>query len=342
MIRQTPAALGYRMPAEWEPHEATWLAWPHNHDDWPGKFAPIAWVYCEIVRRVAPFEKVRIVIKGEAAEHLARRQLKKANANLDAVEFFRHPTDRSWIRDFGPIFVTNPAGDIAMTDWRFNGWAKYPNWHKDNDIPTQLARRLKMRRFAADLTLEGGSIDVNGRGTLLTTEECLLSPVQARNPKMRRPEIECALSDYLGAREVLWLNRGIAGDDTHGHIDDLARFADSDTIVTVSQSDKSDVDFEPLRENLDRLKKTRFRVVPLPMPEPVIFEGRRLPASYANFYLANHTVLVPTFNDPNDRIALKTLAKVFPDRQVCGIHSGDLVWGLGTLHCATQQQPSGD
>ena len=335
----TPRALGFRMPAEWEPHETTWIAWPHNRDDWPGRFAPIPWVYGEIVRRLAQVERVRILVENQDLASSARRILKKVGADLDAVEFFLCATNRSWTRDYGPIFIRNPQGEVAITNWNFNGWAKYDNWKRDNAVTQQLAHRLRMRVWTPGLVLEGGSIDVNGRGSLLTTKECLLSPVQARNPKLGRPEIERALADYLGARKVIWLRNGIAGDDTHGHIDDLARFVNRDTVVVASEQDKSDPNYEPLRENLALLRAQPLHVVKLPMPRPVIFDGQRLPASYANFYIANRLVLVPTFNDPNDRVALATLGRVFPDREVVGIHSTELVWGLGTLHCMTQQQP---
>jgi len=337
---ETPRALGFRMPAEWEPHEATWIAWPHNRDDWPGRFAPIPWIYAEIVRKLTQVERVRILIDGRSAEDAARRILRKAGANLDAVEFFHTPTDRGWTRDYCPLFVRSRAGEVALTNWRFNAWAKYDDWRQDAAVPAKLAEALKLRAWEPGLVLEGGSIDVNGRGLLLTTEECLLSPVQARNPELSRREIERALGDYLGARKVMWLRNGIAGDDTHGHVDDLARFANADTVVIASELDRADPNYEPLRENLAILRKVPLRVVKLPMPAPLIFSGRRLPASYANFYIANGLVLVPTFNDPNDRVALNTLARVFPDRQVTGINAVELVWGLGTLHCMTQQQPA--
>jgi agmatine deiminase len=339
-MRATPRALGFRMPAEWEPHEATWIAWPHNRDDWPGRFAPIPWVYAEIVRKLARVERVRILIQGRAAEEAARGVLRKSGANLDAVEFFHALTDRGWTRDYGPLFVRNRAGEVALTNWRFNAWAKYDDWRNDAAIPGLLTRALKLRAWEPGLVLEGGSIDVNGKGVLLTTEECLLSPVQARNPELNRRQIERALCDYLAARRIIWLRNGIAGDDTHGHVDDLARFVNADTVVIASEPDRTDANYEPLRENLALLRKQPLRVVKLPMPAPLVFKGRRLPASYANFYIANGVVLVPTFNDPNDRVALNTLARLFPGRVVTGINAVELVWGLGTLHCMTQQQPA--
>ncbi len=337
---------GWRLPAEWEPHESTWLAWPHERTDWPGKFAPIPWVYGELVRLVARRELVRILVADRGAEAAARRVLSKSHADLSRVGFFRCPTDRSWIRDFGPLFVTDRLGRIAATNWRFNGWARYDNWRRDDAVADRLARHLGFRQWKPGLVLEGGSIDVNGRGTLLTTAECLLSPVQARNPGLDRAAIERVFAEHFGIRNVLWLNRGIAGDDTHGHVDDIARFVNPTTVVAAVETDRSEVNYEPLRENLRLLRRMKdqdgrgLRVVKLPMPRPVYFDNQRLPASYVNFYIANGLVLVPTFNDPNDRIALATLARLFPGRDVAGIHSTDLVLGLGTLHCMTREQPA--
>ncbi len=329
------------MPAEWEPHEATWLAWPHEKSDWPGKFAPIPWLYGEIVRHLSRVERVRILVQDRDAEEAARRILKKCHAELAAVEFFHHPTDRSWTRDYCPIFVKSPSGETAISHWRFNGWAKYENCRNDARVPGFIARKLKLPCFETGLVLEGGSIDVNGAGKLLTTEECLLSDVQARNPALGRADLERALCQYLGVKEVLWLNRGIAGDDTHGHIDDLARFTSAHSVMTMVELDKSDINHEPLQENLDRLlARQDLRVTPLRMPEPVYFAGQRLPASYANFYIANNLVLVPTFGDKNDAPALCALEALFRDRAVVGIPCRDLVLGLGTLHCMTQQQPA--
>ncbi|MEO7142273.1 MAG: agmatine deiminase family protein [Bryobacteraceae bacterium] len=329
------------MPAEWEPHAATWLAWPHEKTDWPGKFAPIAWVYGEIVRHLSRTERVRILVPDRDTEERARRVLAKSGADAAAVEFIHHRTNRSWTRDYGPLFVKNRTGEVAVTNWRFNGWAKYGNWREDDAASDVLAKQLKLRQWKPGVVLEGGSIDVNGRGLLLTTEECLLSNVQARNPELERPELERMLRDYLGVREVIWLKNGIAGDDTHGHVDDVARFVSPGTVVIAAESRPGEANYAPLRENLAILRARRdLRVVKLPMPEPVYFDGQRLPASYANFYIANRLVLMPTFNDAHDRVALNTLARVFPDREVVGIHSVDLVLGLGTLHCMTQQQPA--
>jgi agmatine deiminase len=333
-------AAGYRMPAEWEPHEATWLAWPHEKSDWPGKFAPIPWLYGEIVRQLVRVERVRILVQDRDAEESARKILKKCHAELAAVEFFHHPTNRSWTRDYCPLFVKNKAGEIAAAHWKFNGWAKYDNCRDDARTPAFVARKLKIERFETGLVLEGGSIDVNGAGKLLTTEECLLSDIQERNPGFGRREYERAFHAHLGVDEVIWLNRGIAGDDTHGHVDDLARFTAADSVITVVEPDKSDVNHEPLQENLERLHSRKdVRVTPLRLPEPVYFAGQRLPASYANFYVANKLVLAPVFGDKNDAAALCALEVLFPGRAVVGIPCRDLVLGLGTLHCMTQQQP---
>ena len=339
------------MPAEWERHEATWLAWPHEITDWPGKFAPIPWVYGEIVRHLSRVEKVRILVPGADVEQKARRVLNKSGAQMEAVEFWTVPTDRSWTRDYCPIFVRNPRGERAILDFRFNGWAKYPNSERDNSVTLTITPELGLRSWtplwrSERVVLEGGSIDVNGAGTILTTEECLLSPIQARNPGMSCGDIEKVFSAFLGAAHTLWLHHGIAGDDTHGHIDDLARFTDPHTVVIAAEADPADINYEPLRENLALLREMKdqdgrpLRVETLPMPEPVFFDGQRLPASYANFYIANRLVLVPTFNDPNDRLAFNKLAELFPDRKIVGIASTDLVLGLGTLHCMTQQQPA--
>jgi agmatine deiminase len=328
------------MPAEWEPHEATWLAWPHERSDWPGKFAPIPWLYGEIVRHLARVERVRIIVENADIEQGVRKILKKSHADLAAVEFFHYPTNRSWTRDYCPLFVKNARGEVALTHWRFNGWAKYPNFEQDAAVPGEIALKLNLRRFETGMVLEGGSIDVNGAGKLLTTEECLLSDIQARNPGLPRAGIERAFADYLGIEETIWLGRGIAGDDTHGHVDDIARFTSRATVVIAIEPDRADPNHQPLQENLARLRaRGDLRVATLPMPEPVYFNQQRLPASYANFYIANGIVLAPTFSDPKDRVALNTLARLFPDRQIVGIPCRDLVLGLGTLHCMTQQQP---
>ena len=350
----TPAALGFRTPAEWEPHRATWLGWPHNASDWPGKFAPIPWVYGEIVRALAPGEIARILVNSAAHERQARRVLERVGVDLGRVEFFRFPTNRGWTRDFGPLFVrrAEPRRDVAIVRFQFNAWAKYRDWQKDARIPERAAAMLRMRLFRAragarDVVLEGGSIDVNGRGTLLTTEECLLDPtVQVRNPGLGRGAIETVLRDQLGVTNVLWLGKGIGGDDTHGHVDDLCRFVNPRTVVLCRETDSRDANYRALEENRERLQGMRLEdgsnieVVDLPMPAPLTFDGQRLPASYANFYIANGAVLVPTFNHPKDRVALGVLAELIKDRPVVGIHAVDLVWGLGTIHCLTQQEPA--
>jgi agmatine deiminase len=339
------------MPAEWEHHEATWIGWPHNATDWPGKFATIPWTYGEIVRKIAPGEKVRILVESKPHEASARNILKKAGVDPARTEFFRFPTDRGWTRDFGPIAVRRDAAETAIVDFRFIGWAKYPDWKKDVKIHSRAALALGLRLFrpainGKQFVLEGGAIDVNGRGSLLTTEECLLDQnVQVRNPGSTRDQVESALGDALGVTNVLWLGRGIAGDDTHGHVDDIARFVNPRTIVACDEQDPSDPNYAPLNENRERLSGMHLEdgskpeVVPIPMPSPLHFNGLRVPASYANFYIANACVIVPTFNDPRDRTALGILSELFADRPVVGIHAVDLVWGFGTLHCLTQQQP---
>jgi agmatine deiminase len=359
------------MPAEWDPHEATWIAWPHNRTDWPGKFEAIPWVYAEIVRHLSRSERVSILVDDEAAEAKAREVLVSAAVLPEkAVEpgepagdvaFIRIPTNRVWTRDYGPIFVKRKSTrrddfpNVAATAWRFNAWAKYNDWKLDAPVSAELAERLSMPRWRPmvhvngkpqRVVLEGGSIEVNGRGTLITTEECLLSDVQQRNPGLSRADLEQLFADYLGVKKVIWLERGIVGDDTHGHVDDITRFVAPGKVLTAYEDDRSDPNHQPLRENFRKLTKSSdqsgnlLMVTKLPMPAPVVFKGQRLPASYANFYIGNNVVLVPVFNDPNDRTALNILAGVFPRRQVVGIYCGDFIWGLGALHCMTQQQPA--
>lgn len=346
-----PASQGYRMPAEWALHEATWLAWPHERTDWPGKFAPIPWIYGDIVRHLSRVEKVRILVRDEKLRREAERCCQKSGAVMSQVEFFETPTDRSWTRDFCPIFVARNAGDTAILNFRFNGWAKYPNWQSDDAIPAYVAKKLRKKQWQPKLgkhrvVLEGGSIDVNGAGLLLTTEECLLSKVQERNPGLAREDYETVFREYLGVEKVLWLRNGIAGDDTHGHVDDLARFVDESTVVVASEANREDPNHDVLLENYRLLRRMTdadgkpLNVVKLPMPAPVEFDGQRLPASYANFYIANGIVLVPVFNDPADRVACNTLARLMPKHSIIPIYCRDLVLGLGTLHCMTQQQPS--
>jgi len=355
-----PAAQGYRMPAEWEPHESTWLAWPHFRGDWPGKFEPIPWVYAEIVRTLARHERVEVIVNDASWEQRARMVLEKADALSDNVSFHRWRTNRVWTRDSGCIFLTPPAeqtdaGPLAL-HFQFNAWAKYPNYNFDEKVGERMAKaagaRVVQPIFADPLgekhrvVLEGGSIDVNGCGTLLTTEECLLSDTQQRNPLMDRAAYEQLFADYFGVRSVIWLDSGIAGDDTHGHVDDITRFVAPNTVVTMIEPNEQSENHMALHANLGRLKNAhtsdgeRLEVVEIPMPRPVVVEGRQLPASYANFYIANGAVLVPVFNDPNDRIALNSLAELFPTREIVPIYSGDLIWGFGALHCMTQQQPA--
>jgi agmatine deiminase len=353
-MKNTPAAKGFAMPAEWDKHEATWVGWPHNKTDWPGKIAPIHWVYGEIARKIAQGEIARIIVNNEAHEAQARRVLDKVGADFSRIEFFRFPTNRGWTRDFGPMFVKRQArrSEVAIVDFQFNAWAKYKDFEKDDRVPEFAAEALGLKIFAVEyknrrVVLEGGAIDVNGRGTLLSTEECLLDKqTQARNPDLGKAEIEEAMRRFLGVRHIVWLGKGIAGDDTHGHVDDICRFVNHNTVVLCREKNSADYNHAVLEENFERLKDARLedgaklKVVDLPMPAPLYFEGRRLPASYANFYITNAAVLVPTFNDENDRKALGILAELFKDRPVVGIHAVDLVWGLGTLHCLTQQQPA--
>jgi agmatine deiminase len=349
-----PTTQGYRMPAEWEPHESTWLAWPHFRGDWPGKFEPIPWVYAEIVRNLARHERVDLIVNDSSSEKRARAVLEKADALSENVRFHHWRTDRVWTRDSGCIFLTPPAdksnSDLLALHFQFNAWAKYPNYKFDEKNGERMGQATGARvvhPFSKThrVVLEGGSIDVNGSGTLLTTEECLLSTTQQRNPSMDRAAYEQMFADYFGVRSVIWLDSGTAGDDTHGHVDDITRFVAPNTVVTMIEQNEQSENYAPLRANLGRLKNARtadgkkLEIVEMPMPRPVVFEGRQLPASYANFYIANGVVLVPVFNDPHDCIALNTLAELFPTREIVPIYSGDLIWGFGALHCMTQQQP---
>jgi agmatine deiminase len=346
---KTPEEAGWRMPAEWEKHEGTWLGWPHELTDWPGKFSPIPWAFAEMVRLLSQVESVFLLVENGNAEKRARGTLKKAGVKLQSVEFFRVPTDRGWMRDSGPICVKNAAGNVAYNSFVFNGWAKYDNHKKDAALVKKVNARRGRPLFLPEhkgrrVVLEGGSIDVNGKGTLLTTEECLQSKIQERNLGFTKEDYAEVFRKYLGVTNVLWLGNGIAGDDTHGHVDDLTRFVSETTLVTIVETDRDDANYKPLAENLERLREMKdqdgrpLQIEILPMPKPVYFDGQRLPASYANFYIANGLVIVPTFNDANDRAALDTIAKLFPGREVVGIHCRDLVLGLGTLHCMTQQE----
>jgi len=361
-IAATPADLGYSMPAEWEPHAATWLGWPHNESDWPDKLDTIRWVYGEMVRKISPGEIVRILVRHGAERKLAASYLKRAGCDLRRVEFIIHPTNRGWTRDSGPICVKRKA-ETAIVHFHFNAWAKYKNWQLDTKVPETAAKLLGKKLFHAErpgspsirnsqfairnFIIEGGGIEVNGRGTLLTTEECYLHPkTQVRNPGMTRAQYDETFGKYLGAKNVLWLLNGPVGDDTHGHIDDICRFVNPKTLVLIRETNPRDINYKPLAENWERVREFRLEdgskpeVIPLPMPAPIFYKNWRLPASYANFYISNAAVIVPTFNDPNDRVALGTLGELFRDRPVVGIHAVDLVLGFGSLHCLTQQQPA--
>jgi agmatine deiminase len=338
------------MPAEWTPHSATWIAWPHHEPDWPGKLEAIPWVYAEIVRVLHRHERVEILCHNETVRESARTKLEAHGCDPDGYRLHVTPTDRVWLRDSAPTFVHNEHGQVELVNWAFNAWAKYDNFQNDRLVGAAVERITGLRRHTPrrpegqPVILEGGAIETNGTGLLMVTEECLLSPVQERNPGLDRVEYEAVFRDWLGIDRTIWLGEGCVGDDTHGHIDDIARFVSADTIVLAVELDPADD--ENHRRSMDNLRRLQeggappLRIVQLPFPRPVVLAGQRLPASYANFYIANDVVIVPTFNDPMDRVALNILADCFPDREVCGIHSVDLVWGLGTLHCLTQQEPA--
>jgi agmatine deiminase len=341
------------MPAEWEPHRATWISWPHHEPDWPGKLGPIPWVYAEITRALAQHEPVEILCHSEHVLADARIALAAHGVEAGGVRLHAVPTDRAWLRDSAPIGVHDADGDVVLLSWAFNGWAKYDNWRLDAQIARPIAavagRRVEEPRrddTGNRIVLEGGGLDVNGQGLLLVTEEWLLTDTQVRNPGLTREDYEAIFRKWLGVRKTLWLGEGCVGDDTHGHVDDIARFVTADTIVLAVEADPRDENHQRSMDNLRRLELASgtpgvgpLRIVAIPFPRPVTMNGERLPASYANFYIANGVVLVPTFNDVNDRIALETLARAMPAHEVIGIHAVDLVWGLGTLHCLTQQEP---
>ena len=350
--RGTPAELGYRMPAEWEPHAATWLAWPHKKSDWPGKSSVVGWVFVEMARWLSLGERVHILVRNESDHFKARHALERGGARERNIDLLRIDTDRSWTRDTLPTFVVKGKGprELGSVKWRFDGWGRYSDHKKDDAAGERVARlspgRTWKPKFSGKrVVLEGGAIDVDGEGTLLATEQCLLSGQFARNAELGKDAIESVFADYLGVRRVLWLPEGIAGDDTTGHVDDFVRFVAPGRVVLCREPKRRDPNHRVLSRAHERLNGERdargrkLEIVELPMPEPLYFDGQRLPASYANFYVANGLVLVPTFNDPNDRIALGILAELFPRREVVGIHSSDLVLGLGTLHCSTQQEP---
>ena len=341
----------YKLPAEWEEHEATWIGWPHNKTDWPGKFSAIQWVYAEIVKYISRGEKVRILVYSKEDERTAAYILNSGMAYLSNIEFYVKKTNRGWLRDSAPAFVKTDK-DLIAVDFKFNAWAKYDDYKLDDEIPAFISKKFKMKKNIAEhkskkVVLEGGGIDINGKGSLITTEECLMDDkLQVRNPGFTKSDYEEIFNKYLGITNVIWLGKGITGDDTHGHVDDLCRFVNEDTVVVVQENNSNDENFKVLKGNRERLECVnlengfKLRMVELPMPSPVIFKGQRLPASYANFYISNYSVLVPTFNDPKDRIALGILSEIFPEREVIGIHSVDLVWGLGTIHCLTHEQPA--
>lgn len=340
-----PRALGYRMPAEWEPHRATWLCWPHSPETWPGQLERVKGIWAEMAREISRREELSLLVNDEREEAEVKKRLMDVGAAMENVSFYKIPTVDVWIRDYGPTFVTKEGdGPLAFIDWIFNAWGgKYPSYLRDDGVAREIAGLLNVPVFEAGIVLEGGSIEVNGRGSCLATEQCLLNP--NRNPHLGRGEIEGVLKHYLGVDHILWLGEGIAGDDTDGHIDDIARFLDPTTVVCVIEDDPRDENYRPLQENYERLQGAtdqdgrKLNVVKLPMPGPVFFEGVRLPASYANFYIANGLVLVPTYDHPNDRRALGLLQELFPDRKVVGLPCTPVVIGLGAVHCVTQQEP---
>ncbi|PJJ76392.1 agmatine deiminase [Thermoflavifilum aggregans] len=342
-----PAALGYYFPAEWHPHRATWLNWPHNEDSWPGKIQSIYPEFIRFIKELTKGEKVCLNVNDEVMENMVRRSLEREQTDMEQIEFYRHPTNDAWCRDCGPAFLINPAAaqPKVIVDWRFNAWGgKYTPYELDDQLPEKIAQALGLPVYHPGIVMEGGSVDFNGEGTVLTTRACLLNP--NRNPHLSQQEIEAYLQAYYGVKQVLWLEDGIAGDDTDGHIDDIVRFVNPHTVVAVVEPNPEDENYEPLQQNLKLLKSMRLLdgkpidIVELPMPKPVYYEGRRLPASYANFYIGNKVVIVPTFRDPeHDEQALQILSQCFPDREVVGIDSVDIIWGLGSFHCLSQQEP---
>jgi agmatine deiminase len=343
----------YRMPAEWAPHRATWISWPHHEPDWPGKLGPIPWVYAEIARVLAAHEGVEILCHSEEVREAAHAALTAHRVDAARIRLHIVPTDRVWLRDSAPTAVHDASGRVVLVNWGFNAWAKYDNWQRDAAVGPSIAKitglpleQPQRPDASGRVVLEGGGIEVNGAGLLLVTEEWLLSEVQDRNPGLTRDDYERIFAEWLGIRRTIWLGEGCVGDDTHGHVDDIARFVDAETVVIAVERDPADENHERSIDNLRRLELAsgsggvgRLRIVTLPFPRPVVMNGERLPASYANFYIANGVVLAPTFNDANDRVALNALAELMPSHRVIGIHAVDLVWGLGTLHCLTQQEP---
>jgi len=344
MMASTPREQGFRFPAEWYPHRATWLSWPHNENSWPGKIKTIYQPYCEFIKAVATGEQVCINVVNDKMEKQARTYLTEVGADLSNIAFYHHPTNDAWCRDHGPAFVIK-EGEKAVINWGYNAWGeKYPPYDLDNQIPELVAGKLGLETFNPGIVMEGGSVDFNNQGIILTTTACLLN--KNRNPHLNQSQIETYLKDYYGAREIWWIGDGIVGDDTDGHVDDITRFVNDNTVVTVVEPNTADENHTPLQENLELLKTFKMpdgsplKVVELPMPKPVVYEDQRLPASYANFYIANSCVVVPTYRDQkNDPLALEILKNVFTDREVIGIDSTDIVWGLGSFHCLSQQEP---
>ena len=354
---QTPAALGYRMPAEWEPHQGTWLTWPHDEQHWPGLFDQIPPIWAQMVKELEQGEEVHIITHDEKVEASAKKEMKKAGVQGDRVHLHRIPSNFPWTRDHGPIFVKSAKGERAILDWEYNAWGGQWSHDLDDEIPTHIAKKLGMPFLKVPMILEGGSIDVNGKGTLLTTEDCLLNP--NRNPDLTQEGIEQNLRKYLDVTNILWLGKGIMGDDTNGHVDDLSRFVGPKTVLTIVNENENDPDFAPLRENFERLKTMKdqdgnaLEIITVPQPRPIFVkkyapakakitthDGYRIPASYANFYIGNECVLLPVWNDPNDEKAVEVLQKCFPDRRIVPIDSRVLTYGFGSFHCVTQQQPA--
>lgn len=341
-----PSALGYSFPAEWAKHSATWLSWPHKEASWPGKLQDIYPIYAQFVKYVAMGERVCINVNDEAMMLSAKEHIMKSGADMKNVSFFIHPTNDAWCRDHGPAFLINPIEKKkVIVDWGYNAWGdKYPPYDLDDVIPTRIAEHYNIPVFNPGIVMEGGSVDFNGAGTILTTTACLLN--KNRNPHLNQGQIEDYLRNYYGAEQILWLGDGIVGDDTDGHVDDITRFVNRDTVVTVVEHNKNDENYHILQENLAELKKMRLmdgkqlNIVELPMPDPVVYDGMRLPASYANFYISNHAVVVPTYRCKQDDVALDILSQCFTDRKVIGLDSTDIIWGLGSFHCLSQQEPA--
>jgi agmatine deiminase len=343
----TPQQLGYYFPAEFSTHVATWLSWPHKEASWPGKIQSIFPYYSQFVKELSHGERVCINVNDASMQSFAQQWLLEAGVNMDAIDFYHHPTDDAWCRDHGPAFLINPKAKAPkiIVDWDYNAWGnKYPPFKQDDQVPTLIANQLGLPVYYPGIIMEGGSVDFNGKGTLITSTCCLLNP--NRNPQLDQDQIEGALRDFYGVEQVLWIGEGILGDDTDGHIDDTVRFINEDTVLAVVEENKNDENYLPLQENLTTLGKLRLlsgkqlQIVELPMPEPIYYQDQRLPASYANFYIANHSVIVPVFGSRSDDRALQIIASCFPDRKVTGIDSTDIIWGLGSFHCMSQQEPA--